>query len=160
MQEERLGILEEDRQKLIENVNLIVHNGATTRFDEKISIALKVNVLATKYMLDIATECKHIQAFMYISTAYSHCYRKNIEEKFYDSPIDFRIVNDIIVADTESKSGLSEDAKKSLLGKWPNTYTFSKSIAEDLVRQYGEKVNFPCGVHRPSIGKYVTNYFY
>ena len=130
----------------------MVHNGATVKFDEIISVALKINVLATKYMLDLAMECKHIKAFMYVSTAYSHCYIKKIEEKFYNSPGDLKMVYDMIASDTAAKDGLSDDAVKMLLGDWPNIYTFSKSIAEELVRQYGTKASFPCAVYRPSIG--------
>lgn len=38
-----------------------------------------------------------------------------------------------------------------LIGKWPNTYVFTKSIAEDVVRK--EAGNLPLAVVRPSIGK-------
>ncbi|KAJ9599671.1 hypothetical protein L9F63_026480, partial [Diploptera punctata] len=36
-----------------------------------------------------------------------------------------------------------------LLGKWPNTYTYTKAIAEDAVRTYGKSL--PVGIFRPSI---------
>ncbi|XP_014210111.1 fatty acyl-CoA reductase 1-like [Copidosoma floridanum] len=151
LKNERLGMSESDRALLINELDVIVHSGATTKFDEKVSVALKINVLATRDLLDLALECKHVQAFMYVSTAYSHCYRKDIEEKFYDAPADLKIVHDMIEADTMNELGITEDAVKMLLGKWPNVYTFTKSIAEDLVRHYGERANFACGVYRPSI---------
>lgn len=154
LQEDKLGISEDDRQTLIDEVDVIVHNGATVKFDEIISVALKINVMATKHMLDLAMECKHIQSFVYVSTAYSHCYRQHIEEQFYGSPGDLKTVSDMIASDTTAKYGLSEDAVNMLLGNWPNIYCFTKSIAEDLVRQYGEKANFACVVYRPSIGEF------
>ena len=39
-----------------------------------------------------------------------------------------------------------------LLKDWPNTYTLTKTIAEDAVREYGK--GLPIAVLRPSIGKY------
>jgi fatty acyl-CoA reductase len=38
----------------------------------------------------------------------------------------------------------------SFLEKWPNTYTFTKAMAEDLVRDEG--VGLPIGVFRPGAG--------
>jgi hypothetical protein len=39
-----------------------------------------------------------------------------------------------------------------ILYKWPNTYTLTKALAEDLVRSYS--ADLPIGVFRPAIGKY------
>lgn len=38
---------------------------------------------------------------------------------------------------------------RSILGKWPNTYTFTKALAEDVVRLNGR--NLPIGLFRPAI---------
>lgn len=151
---ENLGISAEDREILKNEVNVMIHNGATTKFDEKISIALKINVLATKAMLDLAMESKNMESFIYVSTAYSHCYRKKIEEKFYPPPASMKAIQDIIEVD-ENTTGLSQESLSMLLGDWPNVYAFTKSMAEDLVRQYGERAHFPCGVNRPSIGTFL-----
>lgn len=40
----------------------------------------------------------------------------------------------------------------SLLGEWPNTYTYTKAIAEDYIRM--ECVDLPVGVYRPAIGNF------
>ena len=39
-----------------------------------------------------------------------------------------------------------------MLKEWPNTYTFTKAIAEDAVREYGK--GLPVAVVRPAIGEY------
>ncbi|KAJ8672918.1 hypothetical protein QAD02_004179 [Eretmocerus hayati] len=149
--ENRLGLSEKDRKILTDEVDIIVHNGANVKFVEEIKVSLRCNVLATKDMLDLAMECKRIIAFMYVSTAYSHNYRLDVEEKFYDPPGDLKMVHDMIVSDEAAKYGLAEDVVQMLLGKWDNIYVFTKAICEDLVRQYGEKADFACGVYRPSI---------
>lgn len=40
----------------------------------------------------------------------------------------------------------------TLLGDFPNTYTYTKCIAEQVVRQYGK--DLPIGIHRPAIGNF------
>lgn len=37
----------------------------------------------------------------------------------------------------------------SILGKWPNTYAFTKALSEDLIRMNGK--NLPVGMFRPAI---------
>lgn len=39
---------------------------------------------------------------------------------------------------------------KTLLGTFPNTYVYTKCIAEQLVRRYGK--DLPVGIFRPAIG--------
>lgn len=50
---------------------------------------------------------------------------------------------------------LSDDQMESmepkLLGKWPNTYAFTKAVAEDVIHKQGH--NMPIGMIRPAIGK-------
>lgn len=43
------------------------------------------------------------------------------------------------------------DITKILLGDFPNTYAFTKQIAEQIIQQYGK--DLPVGIFRPAIGK-------
>lgn len=151
---EKLGLAEGDRNVLRKEVNIIIHSAANVNFFDRISKSLKVNVLGTKCMLELAQECQNIESFMYVSTAYSHCHLEHIEEHLYEPPANLKTVYDMIDADEKAKNGMSKEALRMLIGKWPNIYTFSKAIAEDLVREYGEKRKFACGIYRPSIGTY------
>lgn len=56
-----LGISEDDRELLIKEVNFIFNNAATTRFDDSIEYSIKVNALSTKYMLQLAEECRNLK---------------------------------------------------------------------------------------------------
>lgn len=38
------------------------------------------------------------------------------------------------------------------MGKWPNTYVFTKAIAEDIVKTVGK--DLPIAIVRPSISNY------
>lgn len=41
-----------------------------------------------------------------------------------------------------------------LLGEWPNTYTFTKSLAECLVKDISNGI--PVGIFRPGIGELLS----
>lgn len=51
-----LGITEFDRQKLIENCQIILHAAATVRFDEKLKLALAINVNGTREIMTLAKQ--------------------------------------------------------------------------------------------------------
>jgi alcohol-forming fatty acyl-CoA reductase len=42
-----------------------------------------------------------------------------------------------------------EKLKPHLLGKWPNTYTFTKALAEDFIKTHSE--GLPIVIFRPGI---------
>nr|QGV11536.1 FAR14 [Tetrastichus brontispae] len=148
---DNLGLSTEDRNTIIREVDIMYHNAANVKFDIRISLSLRINVLGTKKMLELARECKKLSIFVYVSTAYSHCYQKKIEEEFYTPPADLKAAYDAIKADEETQNGLSEEDLKTLIGKHPNIYTYTKSIAEDLVKQHAKDLPFVHVIYRPSI---------
>jgi fatty acyl-CoA reductase len=55
-----VGISEEDRKLIIDNVTLIYHCAATIRFDEKLKRAVELNTRGTREMIKLALECKKL----------------------------------------------------------------------------------------------------
>ncbi|KAK0163886.1 hypothetical protein PV328_002571 [Microctonus aethiopoides] len=151
LMENGMNLSDEDRKMIVNEVTLMIHNASNVKFDGRTSLILRCNVLGTKYMLDLAKECKNLKCFSYISTAYSHCYHKNIEEKCYPPPADLKMVEDLINIDEQTPNGLSDAAKNDICYPWTNLYTFSKSIAESLVEEAAKQVNFACFIYRPSM---------
>ncbi|KAL6433327.1 hypothetical protein ACFW04_006476 [Cataglyphis niger] len=140
-----LGLSPENR-KLILDTNIIFHGAATVRFNENIRTAVNINVRGTKQMLLLAKEMPNFKAFIYTSTAFSHCIYHFIEEKFYPPPIETdKILTLLDILNDEQLEKLTP----TLLGKWPNIYAFTKAIAEDAVRQYSTGI--PTCIVRPSI---------
>lgn len=90
---------------------------------------------------------------MHVSTAYSNCPLSVIEEKFYEPQCDPRRM--IELAERVDRKEFCEDTLITLTPKiirpWPNTYSFTKALCEDMVKDYGEQL--PIVVVRPSIGK-------
>ncbi|XP_076749568.1 fatty acyl-CoA reductase 1-like [Xylocopa sonorina] len=146
-----LGLSKEDRRCLIENVNIIIHNASMVYFNAKVSKILRTNVIGTQKMLELGLECSRLEAFVYVSTAYSHHYNKTIEENFYPPPVDLKVIKDMIQADEENATGLSQTATNEIVGKWSNLYAFSKATTEGLVETFSRKTSLPCIIYRPSI---------
>ncbi|XP_014611210.1 PREDICTED: fatty acyl-CoA reductase 1-like [Polistes canadensis] len=81
-----LGMSEKDRER-IKDIDLIFHSAASVRFMDNIRFIINTNVRGTRDLLLLAQEMKSLKAFVYVSTAYSHCVYNKIEEKFYKPPI-------------------------------------------------------------------------
>lgn len=141
-----LGLDPKDRLKIINSVNCIFHCAATVRFDEKIRNSTYINVRATRDILRLSKELKHLKSIVYVSTAFSNCIRDDVEEKFYKPTISgdklLTLVNTL-------SDDLLDNITPILLGKWPNTYAFTKAIAEEIVEVEGR--GLPLAVVRPSI---------
>lgn len=63
-----LGLSDYDRQKLIDNCNVIFHAAATVRFDEKLKLALAINVNGTREIMTLSKEIKTLD----VSTSRFH----------------------------------------------------------------------------------------
>lgn len=55
-----LGMSELDREKLIQNCHIILHAAATVRFDEKLKLAIAINVNGTKEIMLLARELEQL----------------------------------------------------------------------------------------------------
>lgn len=120
---------------------------ATVRFDEKLKVAMQINVQACKDVMQICSEMVALKSVVHVSTAYTQCPQRYIEEKFYPPPLDS---GEMLVLTKCTSDKLLECITPVLLDKWPNTYTFTKAIAEDVVHQHGS--GLPIGMFRPGIG--------
>jgi fatty acyl-CoA reductase len=105
-----------------------------------------MNLLGVKKVIDLCKELKDLHVFIHISTAYANCNRPHISEEVYVPPVK---PESIMEAMSWMDDDLVINLTHKLIGKWPNTYTFTKAIAEYLV--YQECKNIPCAIVRPSI---------
>uniref|UniRef100_A0A2A4JYT4 Fatty acyl-CoA reductase n=1 Tax=Heliothis virescens TaxID=7102 RepID=A0A2A4JYT4_HELVI len=130
-----LGINEKVYSEMTEEVNVIFHMAATVNFDEPLQQAGLINVRGTWEVMELGRRCKNLKLLNHISTAFAHATESRIatdvEEKFYPSPVDPQIFLQMIESMDESRIN---DITPGLLKDWPNTYTFTKAITEELVR--------------------------
>ncbi|XP_023036336.1 fatty acyl-CoA reductase wat [Drosophila willistoni] len=143
-----LGLSSGDRKILTDCVNIVFHMAATVRFDEKLRTALRINVGGAYETIKLCRIMTNLRSVVHVSTAYTQCPLKNIDEKFYPMPNGTEVKRLLLMAEC-IPDNLFEHVTPVLLGKWPNTYTFTKAVAEDVVRTFG--ASLPVGVFRPGI---------
>nr|CAD7199535.1 unnamed protein product [Timema douglasi] len=141
----KLGLSSSDYEMLTQQVNIILHLAATVKFDEKINIAVPMNIGGTKEIIDMGRACVDLKSLVYLSTAYSNCNRKDIEECFYDPPLEDDGVINFLATVNEA---VMETIKPKIIDTWPNTYTFTKAIAESIIRKTAG--DLPIAIVRPS----------
>lgn len=56
-----MGLSEADRQLLMKEVDIIFHCAATVRFDEKLRVAVNINMNGTKCILEMGREMKNLK---------------------------------------------------------------------------------------------------
>ncbi|XP_070499596.1 fatty acyl-CoA reductase 1-like [Chironomus tepperi] len=145
LMEPKMGISESDEEHLAKNLNIIIHCAASVRFDEPIRVALQLNTISTKNMLQLAEKCDNLKAFVHVSTAYSNTNQKVIFEKIYDPFIDYKLFLDLFEKnDNDELEALCEKA----LEIFPNTYVLTKHLSEKLVSDFE---HLPITIVRPSI---------
>ncbi|XP_029681504.1 fatty acyl-CoA reductase 1 isoform X2 [Takifugu rubripes] len=141
-----LAISPQDGEKLASCINIVFHCAATIRFDEPLKHALQLNVIATQQLLSLAKQMHHLEAFIHISTAYANCNRKHIDEVIYPPPVEPR---KLIESLEWMDDGIVRDITPRLIGDRPNTYTYTKALAEFVVQQEQDQLNI--AIIRPSI---------
>ncbi|KAL4182553.1 hypothetical protein AMTRI_Chr11g150660 [Amborella trichopoda] len=169
---ESLGIEELDlRKNFWREVDIIVNVAATTTFDERYEVALEINPLGAKHVIDFAKKCGgRLEVLLHVSTAYVSGNQPGL---IMEKPIklgDTLIPNSHLDIDFKLKLVKSElekarneradekiqhlamkmlGMKRARLYGWPNTYTFTKAMGEMLMGHLREDV--PVVIIRPSI---------
>ncbi|XP_046837355.1 fatty acyl-CoA reductase wat-like isoform X2 [Vespa crabro] len=135
-----------DRATLIREVSIIFHVAATVKFNEKMKLATEINVRSVKDIINLSKEMSKLKSVVHVSTAYSNCFHIPLEEKFYDPPIDPDELINLVNCINEK---LLDDITPQLLGIWPNTYVYTKTVAENLIRKHADSI--PLGIFRPGM---------
>lgn len=148
IEKEGLEMSDEDREYIQNEVEVIIHAAATVRFDETLKKAININIRGTRDILDVAVGAKKLQNFIYISTAYANCPREEIDEVFYEPPMNYKVAINFA---NKYPEAISTHLSPRLILPWPNTYTFTKAVSEGMIRDYQKLL--PLTVIRPGIGK-------
>ena len=160
-----MGISDEDERILCENVNIVFHSAATVRFDEPLKLdfdlfslsffyysffkhrlAVNMNVRGVQKMITLAKKMKKLEVFVHVSTAYANCDRQHITEVIYNPPV---TPENILEACDWMDDELVDLITPNIIQLRPNTYTYTKAIAESLVKQAENEI--PLAIVRPSI---------
>ncbi|XP_030557712.1 putative fatty acyl-CoA reductase CG5065 isoform X1 [Drosophila novamexicana] len=141
-----LGLSGDSLKHVVENTNIVFHMAATLKLEGNLRDAIDMNLLGTKRALNVAKDMKQLEAFVHLSTAFCNCDQEVMYEKVYEfphKPEDLMRLAEWM--DVKTLDAITPD----LLKPHPNTYTYSKRLAELLVRDHYETM--PVIIARPSI---------
>ncbi|XP_076277622.1 putative fatty acyl-CoA reductase CG5065 isoform X4 [Lasioglossum baleicum] len=141
-----LGLSPADKETLIQRVNIVFHSAATVRFDEPLKVAVNLNTKGTDRMIELCKSMKNLISFIHVSTAYSNANLNEINEAIYTTKVKPSTVIEMCEGLDDSTIDILE---KNILENHPNTYTFTKNLAEQLLLAKATKL--PLAVVRPSI---------
>ncbi|CAO1377106.1 unnamed protein product [Diamesa serratosioi] len=141
-----LGLNDDDLIRATKTTNIVFHLAATLRLEATLKPAIEMNLMGTKHALDVAKMMPNLLWFMHTSTAFCCPDVEILEEKIYPYPE--KPANMIRCAETMTEAEMAAIQKKAI-GAHPNTYTFSKRLAEILVND--EYKNLPIVMVRPSV---------
>lgn len=140
-----LGISNSDIN-LMKNVSIIFHSAASVRFDDPLKYAVLMNTRATREVMKFAENLRNIKVVMHVSTTYSNPERHVVGEEIYPPVADWKKTIEICEKINESEL---DNLTAQYTNFFPNTYTFTKNLAEHVVKDFKEKI--PLVVFRPSI---------
>lgn len=142
-----LGMSGEEASLLCDELTHIIHCAASVKFDLPIAEAATINISGALNVLDFAKQCANLARMVSVSTAYVTPHPGNgplvVEERLVNLPFDPEAVYATIMS--------KESDERDLLRQTghPNTYTFTKCLAEGLLaRRHGD---VPLTLVRPSV---------
>lgn len=138
------GLSDEDRAMLTQKVTHIVHCAASVDFNRPVAEACTANIVSSLNVLELAKTCLNLVGMVSTSTAYVAVHRLSaIAEKLEPLPRPASaIFADILQGERTERELLAETGH-------PNTYTYTKCIAEHMLAE--QRGSVPLSIVRPSI---------
>lgn len=144
--EPHFGMSKEDQERVCEDTSIVFHSAATVKFDEELKLSVQMNVVSVQHLSGLCQRMPKLQSLIHVSTAYANCDRQQVAEQVYEPPMHPRKLIDAIEwMDKDTIEALTT----KLIGSRPNTYTYTKAMAESLLVE--EAKGLPVAIVRPSI---------
>ncbi|XP_029038094.2 putative fatty acyl-CoA reductase CG5065 [Osmia bicornis bicornis] len=144
--QEGLGLPAIERRVITDRVSIIFHVAANVRFDENLKKDIISNARSTRDVCILAGSMKNLVALLHVSSAFAQADKPVVDEVVYPPITNWR--DTIKMVETLDEQTLRIFSSK-YLGSMPNTYTFSKRLAEQVIDDYSK--DLPCVIFRPSI---------
>ncbi|XP_054813878.1 fatty acyl-CoA reductase 3-like [Prosopis cineraria] len=158
------------REEICSQTDVIVNLAATTNFDERYDIALRLNTFGAKHVVSFAKNCVKLKVLVHVSTAYVSGERGGLilETPYHlgDSlngvtGLDIDAENRLVqgkLNELRQEGATTDEVKMAMKDLaiararaygWPNTYVFTKAMGEMVVEDL--KGNMPVVIVRPTI---------
>lgn len=76
----KLGMSDEDRAVLTQKVNIVFHSAATLDFEATLKPTVEINLLGTRRVMELCSECKNLVSAVHVSSAYVNSYKLEVDE--------------------------------------------------------------------------------
>lgn len=139
-----LGLSDADRL-LMADVSVVFHSAASVRFDDPLHEAVLMNTRGTRELLRFSETLPLLKVVVHVSTTYCNPHIRTIYEKVYPANADWRATIELAERDPD----LLDQMTLKYTNFEPNTYTFTKGLAEQVVNEYSGRL--PVVIFRPSI---------
>lgn len=145
--EENLALSPEDRKLLQDKVQVAFHCAATLDFEANLRTTVDVNLLGTRRIVELCSGMSKLKALVHVSSAYVNSNLSvQVDEVLYPVPDDAEKIIGLVASLNDAAL---EELTPKVLGDHPNTYTFTKALAEHEVAAGFKK--FPAVIVRPSM---------
>lgn len=149
MQFENLGLSCSDLNDILSKTQLVFNIAASVQFDAPLKQNLLDNYVGTKNLLHLCGQMQKLDALIHVSTFYTNCHKKHIDEKILELEFSVEQLAHVIDWLPEDTIESNKQLANKLLENRPNTYIITKAMSENLVQKLNGK--FPIAVVRPSI---------
>ncbi|PRP88456.1 hypothetical protein PROFUN_03173 [Planoprotostelium fungivorum] len=147
VQKADLGLSKSDYKLLCEQVNIVVHCAATVDFRERLDVATMQNVMGTLNIFELSRTFQRLDCFLHVSTAYVNSDRRGTHMETLP-PLDCD-AEEMVQLILHTNPDELEKATPSIIGNYPNTYTFTKALTEVILAK--RKGDIPVAILRPTI---------
>jgi fatty acyl-CoA reductase len=141
-----LGLNNDHLEKVLNETQIVFHMAATLKLEATLKPSVEMNLIGTQHVVELAKQMPNLISILHLSTAFCNCDVEVLMEKVYDWP---QKPKDIISCAEWMKEETMAIMGEKLIAPQPNTYTFTKRLAEILVRD--EFPTLPICIVRPSI---------
>ncbi|GIY85448.1 fatty acyl-CoA reductase 1 [Caerostris darwini] len=125
-----MDMSQEDLKRVVEEVTIVFHCATSISFFKPLQYLLLHNAGGVNNIISLCKKLKRCEVLVYTSTAYSNCNRElKIEDKVYRLPYEAQRFIDAV---GNGKEELLQQIASECQPRWPNHYSFSKCIAENL----------------------------
>jgi alcohol-forming fatty acyl-CoA reductase len=139
--------LNEKHLGIVLECNLVFHAAASLKLEATLRPNIMMNLTGTKHVIDLAKQMKNLVLMVHFSTAFCCCDEEVLDEKV----IDWKDKPEDLMRCAEWMDDKAMALfQKSIMGVQPNTYTYTKRLAEVMIRDEYAK-GFPVCIVRPSI---------
>lgn len=142
----KLGLSLEHLQKVLKS-HLVFHVAASLRLEFTLKPNVVMNIVGTYNVIEIAKQMLELKMMIHFSTGFCCPDEEILEERIIDSPED---PMDLIKCSQWMNEKAMAKLQPHLLKNHPNTYTYTKRLAEILCRNEYRN-GMPICIVRPSI---------